>query len=206
MNRTILLISSNRQMESETRLTVGALQKLGALVLLERGSADVAFARNRALSLACDALRDYAERDTVVMLDDDMAVQPTDVQKLIDRSRELGCATSGAYATKTAKLAGCRWPEKPGRWLVGLGCVAIPRALLLELEANSESFEINGRYLSEFTWCRAEKGGWVAEDYRLSMRLGGVVLEPVALGHVKTGVLWPDDATIEAIAKGLPLE
>jgi len=139
-------------------------------------------------------------------MDDDMAVYESTAQQLIDRSRELGRAVSGAYATKTSKLAAAHWKAKPGLWLVGLGCLAIPRALLLELEQRSESFESGGRFMSEFTWTCAEDGGWIAEDYRLSMQLGGVHMEPVPLGHVKKGVLWPDDETLAALAKGEVLE
>lgn len=202
MRHTLLLISTNREMEQETRQVVQLCSQSGAQVMIESGSADVAYARNRALSFACDTLRNRPELETVLMVDDDMAFQLADAQRLIDRSRELVQAVSGVYATKTAHLAAQRWPEKPALWLVGLGCMAVPRVLLLELEQRSESFLTGTRRLYEFTWCRAEAGSWVAEDYRLSMRLGGVHLEPVALGHVKKGVLWPDEETIEAIEKG----
>jgi hypothetical protein len=83
-----------------------------------------------------------------------------------------------------------------------LGCVAIPRALLLDLEERSESFELNGKLYSAFTWCGPEKGGWVAEDFRLSINLGGVHLCPLAVGHIKKGALWPDDETLEQLANG----
>ena len=202
MNTTLVLVSSNREPEPETKKTLVAFQKAGALLLREMGSADVAYARNRALSFACDTLRDHAEVQTVLMMDDDMAVQVADAQRLITRSRELGRAVSGVYATKTEHIAGCLWKGHEPYWLVGLGCVAIPRPLLLELEARAESFESAGRFISEFTWACAEDGGWVAEDYRLSMQLGGVVMEPVALGHVKKGVLWPDEETIARVARG----
>jgi len=202
MKKTILLISTNRELESETKQTVAEFHKHGIRRLMETGSADVAFARNRALSFACEQLREWPDVETILMMDDDMAIQAADAQRLIDRSRELGRAVSGVYATKTSKLAAARWPERPGLWLVGLGCVAIPRAMLLELEALSESFETAGRFMSEFTWTCAENGGWVAEDFRLSMRLGGVHLEPVALGHIKKGVLLPDEETLAAVAKG----
>lgn len=202
MNATLVIVSSNREPEPETRQTLAAFQKAGALLLREMGSADVAYARNRALSFACDTLRDHAEVQTVLMMDDDMAVQLATAQQLITRSRELGRAVSGVYATKTQHIAGCLWKGHDGLWLVGLGCVAIPRALLLELEARSDSFESAGRFMSEFTWACAEDGGWVAEDYRLSMQLGGVHMEPVALGHVKKGVLWPDDDTLARVARG----
>jgi len=206
MNKTLVVVSSNREPEPETKQTLIAFQQAGAKLLREMGSADVAYARNRALSFACDTLRNFGELETVLMMDDDMAVQVADGQRLIDRSRELGRAVSGAYATKTQHIAGCVWKGHGGLWLVGLGCVAIPATLLLQLEARSESFESAGRFMSEFTWACAEDGGWVAEDYRLSMQLGGVHMEPVALGHVKKGVLWPDEETLARIAKGEVLE
>jgi hypothetical protein len=86
-------------------------------------------------------------------------------------------------------------------WLVGLGCVAIPRALLLELEERSESFELSGKFYRAFTWCGPEKGTWIAEDFRLSINLGGVHLCPLAVGHIKKGALWPDDETIERLTE-----
>lgn len=48
----------------------------------------------------------------------------------------------------------------------------------------------------------AEKGGSIAEDFRLSITLGGVQLCPLAVGHIKKGALWPDDETSEKLAKG----
>lgn len=201
MKKTMIVMSSNREMENETRATIKALTKLGAAFLHEQGSADVAFARCRALSWACEQVRGQLfDRDVVLMLDDDMEVQAETAQAVVDRARELGAATAAAYATRTSKLAAARWQN--GRWLVGLGCVAIPVPLLLELEQASESFELMGKVYTEFTWCRAEGGAWVAEDFRLSMRLGGVHLLPLAVGHIKKGSIWPDDETIEALAKG----
>ena len=134
MKSTIVVMSSNRELEKPTRDTLQNLANVGAMRLMETGSADVAFARCRALSWACDKLREYPERDMVLMLDDDMEVPTETAQALADKARELGRACSAAYATLTAKLAASRWAEHPGLWLVGLGCVAIPRALLLELE------------------------------------------------------------------------
>jgi hypothetical protein len=202
MDRTLVLVSSNREIEPETKLTLHALQKAGAVVLVESGSADVAYARNRALSFACDMLREREQLSAVLMLDDDMCVEVSTAQRLVDRARECERAVSAVYATRNSKLAGCRWPHHPGRWLVGLGCVAIPRALLLALELRSERFASMDRFLRAFTWCGAEDGNWIAEDYRLSMRLGGVELEPVGVGHIKKGALWPDEETIAAIAAG----
>jgi hypothetical protein len=204
VKNSIIVMSSNRELEMATKATLQNLANLGALLLMETGSADVAFARCRALSWACEKLREYPERDVVLMLDDDMDVPADTAQALVDHARTLGRACSAVYATLTAKVAASRWPEHPGLWLVGLGCVAIPRALLLELEERSESFELNGRFYSAFTWCGPDSGSWVAEDFRLSINLGGVHLCPLPVGHIKKGALWPDDGTIERLARGVP--
>lgn len=204
MKKTLIVMSSNREMEKQTLATVNALAALGAARLMEVGSSDVAFARCRALSFACEHLRNMPERDVVLMLDDDMEVPSSTAQAVVDHARTTGKAGAAAYATITAKLAATRW--KDGLWMVGLGCVAIPRALLLELEASSDSFELNGKAYTAFTWSAAEKGVWVAEDYRLSQRLGGVHLLPLGVGHIKKGSLWPDDETLALIAKGGPVE
>lgn len=200
MKTTIIVMSSNREIEAATKKSLQNLTDLGALVLLETGSSDVAFARCRALSWTCDTLREHPERDIVLMLDDDMDVPVETAQALAAEARRTGRACSAVYATLRSKVAAVRWSERPGLWLVGLGCIAIPRALLLGLEERSESFEINGRFYSAFTWCGPEDGSWIAEDFRLSKNLGGVTLCPLAVGHIKKGALWPDDETLARLA------
>lgn len=200
MKNVIVVMSSNREIEPATKKTLQAITDLGGVVLLETGSSDVAFARCRALSWACETLREYPDRDVVLMLDDDMEVPAETAQALVDQARALGRACSAVYATLNSKVAAVRWPERPGHWLVGLGCVAIPRALLLGLEEHSESFEVNGRFYSAFTWSGPEDGSWIAEDFRLSKNLGGVKLCPLAVGHIKKGALWPDDETLTRLA------
>ena len=206
MKSALIVMSSNRELEKQTRNTLQNLASLGAMLLMETGSADVAIARCRALSWACEKLREYPDRDIVLMLDDDMDVPTETAQALVDKARELGRACSAVYATLSASVAAARWSDHPGLWLVGLGCVAIPRALLLELEQRSESFELNGRSYSAFTWCGPENGGWIAEDFRLSINLGGVHLCPLPVGHIKKGALWPDDETIDRLEQGRALE
>lgn len=220
MNRTLIVVSSNREWEQATKDSVKELRKAGAQLLHESGSSCVTFARNRALSLACEALRGAcADRDTVLMLDDDMDVSLETAQRVVDAARSTGVPASAAYATIVGTLAGSRWPEAstsrtiasalrvpraevPMLWRTGLGCLAIPVAALLELERASESFEMRGKVYSEFTWTGAEAGEWVAEDFRLCMQLGGVQLLPVAVGHIKKWPIWPDDDTLARIAQG----
>jgi hypothetical protein len=152
------------------------------------------------LSWACETLREHPDRDMVLMLDDDMEVPTETAQSLVDQASSRGRACSAVYATLNSKVAAARWPERPGLWLVGLGCVAIPRELLLDLEERAESFEVNGRFYSAFTWSGPEDGSWIAEDFRLSKNLGGVHLCPLAVGHIKKGALWPDDETLARLA------
>lgn len=211
MKTTLLVISSNREWEHETKESVRELRKAGAQLLHESGSSCVTFARNRALSLACEALRGAcADRDTILMLDDDMQVSLETAQLVVDATRLNGIPAAAAYATVVGTLAASRWhdapqpePEAPIKlWRTGLGCLAIPAKLLLELERDSASFAMRGKVYSEFTWTGAEAGEWVAEDFRLCMQLGGVQLLPLAVGHIKKWPIWPDDDTLARIAKG----
>ena len=206
MNGVILLISSNRQMAVPTATCVNEMRRAGAQLILEMGSSDVSQARNSALNAACKALHERPELDCVLMLDDDIICPLGVARELVGEARSSGVACSAAYATGDARLAGSRWfqdgkPWADGRvrWQVGLGCLAIPRALLLELEQKSESYEVRGRVLTMFTWSKAENGEWVAEDYRLSRQLGGVNLMPLGVGHWKHGEYFPDDETLAAI-------
>lgn len=205
MRQTLIVMSAyTGEMEPETRESLLKLRRAGAGFMMQSGVPDVAVARCQALSFACEALRgEAADRDVVLMMDDDMEVDVDAAETVVAQARLRKCATAAAYATKMSTLAGTRWKEgpTPGRWLVGLGCVAIPKKLLFELEEESESFEIRGKAYSAFTWCGPEKGTWIAEDYRLSMRLGGVVLLPVAAGHIKKTTLLPDDDTLARIAQ-----
>jgi len=202
VKNTLIVISSNREMEPQTRDSVQALCSAGAQLLLERGSACVTFARCRALSLACEHLRGaFAERDVVLMLDDDMIVPLEAAQAVVDAARSSGTPHAAAYATVVKRLAAARWDGHPGLWRTGLGCVAIPKAKLFELEERSESFEMNGKAYTAFTSAGAHRGVWMGEDFRLCENLGGVRLLPIAVGHVKKWPLWPDQATLDNIAK-----
>jgi hypothetical protein len=203
MKNTLIVMSTNREVEMRTQDSLAVLQRSGGLLMVERGSACVAFARCRALSLACELLHGaHSDRDVVLMVDDDMEIDLETAQQVVSAARSTGVATSAAYATVVSRLAGTRWKERPDRWLVGLGCLAIPTPVLLELEQESASFEMNGKAYSEFTWTGAEKGVWVGEDYRLSQRLGGVNLLPLGVGHIKKWRIAPDQETLDGIARG----
>ncbi len=225
MNRTVIVCSSNRPIQDQTRYNIDALIKAGAYPIWQKGSADVAYARNTALSMALRSITTWnrqrsevaADRDknphgdaptlfdTVLMVDDDMAFTLEQAQELVSASRESGVPASAMYATMMGTLAATRLytpPGNPQRWLVGLGLLAIPFALLQEVAKRSEQFEAHGVEHVEFTWTAAYDGVWCAEDYTLCRRLGGVHLLPIAVGHVKLMPIYPDEETVHLIATG----
>lgn len=208
MKNTVIVVSTNRQIFEKTAVCIDRLTAAGARVLIQRGSACVAAARNIALSGACEYLRAHENVDTVLMVDDDMLFTLEHAVSVVAAARFNGVATSAMYATLVTTLAAMRLPRAASetqRWLTGLGFIAVPRALLLALEASSETFSFYKQPFREFTWACVEDGLWMSEDFRLTKRLGGAHLLPVAVGHLKTLPLYPDPHTIRAIAMGDPL-
>lgn len=226
MKRTLVLVSYNRPIQERTREALAHLTRAGAGYLTQSGCADVALARSVALTGACNALRQLNEqhpsslnhhtknRDTLLMVDDDMVFTLEQAQTLVDHSRATGVPASAMYATTLGTLAAARFKTMqhdaggPQRWLTGLGLIAIPAHALLELERDSEtfSFTTDQKKHTAFTWSKAERGEWWSEDFTLCRRLGGVHLLPVGVGHLKTIPLYPDESTIAAIRDGKPLE
>ena len=178
---------------------ITGLRMLGAGYQLNRGVADVAFARNQALSWVCQVLREQPKRDMVLMIDDDIFAEPGTIQEIVTRTRRLQQPCTAVYTTKESKLAGARLQSKPGFWLFGLGCMAIPRTALLNLEARSESYEHDGKRYTAFCSTGPERGVWIAEDFRLCLNLGGVRLLPIGVAHVKRWPLWPGKQTLEKL-------
>lgn len=203
MKNTLIVLSTNRSIEPRTEASIVQCQRAGAAYLPHREApADVACARNLAFSIACETIRKYPERDVVLCVDDDMEFPLTTAQELVDTVRREGVGAGAVYATLAGTVAGGPMKDVPGRFECGLGLLGIPAHALLKLEQESESFELAGRTFSEFTWCCAEDGLWVGEDYRLCRRLGGVLLLPLGAGHIKKSPLWPDQATLDAVRAG----
>lgn len=201
-------MSSNREIEQRTRACLVQASQQGAIILTQRGSSDVALARNIALMGACNKLRELGSaRDTVLMVDDDMVWTPGAAQKLVSRSRE-GVAVSAIYSTyraddETVSIAAQLIPNtRPketwirGSWVTGLGFIAIPAELLLELEQNSETWLFREERRPAFTWAGPKYDRWWSEDYCLCERLGGVELNDVRVGHIKRVPLWPTDELV----------
>jgi hypothetical protein len=215
MKRTLVLITSNRELKGLTKECVLEFRKAGAELLMVDGGSDISQARNAALSTACNYLRqDGSERDVVLLLDDDMVLSSDGAMALLDGARAFGVPCSGVYAVAPehdqkvghSRLAGGPWQGQrfeggAQKWRMGLGCLAVPTAMLLELEQRSESYAVRGTQYSAFTWSTCENGEWIAEDFRLCQRLGGVRLLPVGAGHVKEITLWPDPSTLEGVRR-----
>ena len=197
MKKTLIVMSVYGDMEQLTRDCLRVLTRAGAAFLNERGCSDVAMARCRALTYSCQRLREMPDRDVLLMLDADIEVSLEAAQAVTDAARRTGQACSAIYGNLGGRICAARW--KDGLWLAGLGCLAIPVKLLFEVEQQSQTFELLGDVFTAFTWSTPEEGHWVSEDFRLSMRLGGVRLLPVAVGHVKKIPIWPDDETIAKI-------
>jgi len=203
MKKTLILLTSNRSVERKTNESISTLQRAGAMYLPHmEAPADIACARNVALSIACEVLRTYTERDVVLCVDDDMEFSLETAQTLVDATRKAGVGAGAVYATLAGTVAGGPIAGLPGKFECGMGLLALPREPLFQLERESESFEMAGRAFTEFVWCCAEDGLWVGEDYRLCRRLGGVQLLPVAAGHIKKTTLWPDAITLERVRDG----
>lgn len=204
MKKTIVVLSTNRAIEYKTRDSIKRLTAAGAAFVEHTGApADVACARNIALTLACALLRQHAERDVLLCVDDDMEFSIETAQALVDSTRADGIGAGAVYATLAATIAAVPMPHVPGRYLCGLGLLALPREPMLELERTSESFRMApppAETHRAFTWCGPDgNGSWIGEDYRLCLRLGGVRLLPLGAGHIKKQTLWPDAATLELV-------
>ena len=222
MNRTIVICSYNRPIQAQTQELINRMVKVGAAYVPQTGSADVAMARNFALTGACRAYRHLnkliaeaaaagkptRERfDTILMVDDDMLFELEQAQELLEHVRSSGVAASALYATMNGGIAALPWqhqtePNGDSRWLTGLGLLAIPAEHVLRLEADSERFpSLNGEQVA-FTSSQCRGGKWYSEDFELCRRLGGVHLLPLAIGHLKTIPIYPDEETVRRIASG----
>lgn len=225
MKRTIVVCSYNRPIQAQTQDIINKMVKLGAAYVPQTGSADVALARNFALTGACVALRhlntsiDNAAKegkatrehfDTFLMVDDDMVFELEQAQELIDYTRRVEWPASALYATMNGGIAALPWLSAPvagrvSRWLTGLGLLAIPAPMLLALEKESPRFpSLHGEQVA-FTASRYRSGKWYSEDFELCRRFDGVHLLPMAIGHLKTIPIYPDEETVRKIASGEPI-
>ncbi len=211
MKNTFVVCSSNRGLHERTRRSVQMLQLEGAVFSLQEGTADVAFARNHALTWTCAHLKVNPNFDVVLMVDDDMVFSVQTVRTLTDYVRKTGHPASGVYCSLGGRIAAATmdkpFPDGVKRWRTGLGLLAIPANLLLDLQFRAAKFLHMENELAEFCNTGVRGTEWIAEDWCLCERLGGVALLPVEAGHLKTLMILPEQSTLDLIARGeaLPL-
>lgn len=213
MQNTLIVVASHSGFTTRTRTCIDMLMANGAGVQVEMGCADIALARNMALSLAMKRIEESAATDEYVLLslDDDMLVDLDTAAYLVRAARDLQRPVSAIYTTVKGHMAATRDPRDNGGWLTGLGCVAIPHTLMVCYRDMCQPFTHSGKSYFEFTWTgRApesvqDKMGWFSEDYRLTWELGGAVLAKVGAGHLKEVDLWPDEETLEKFGADIEL-
>ncbi|NJK42323.1 MAG: hypothetical protein HC937_00630 [Aquincola sp.] len=157
-----------------------------------------------------DKLRNAPEEqraDVVLCIDDDIEFGAVDAQTIVDMARQRQAAVSAVYVNTTHAICAAPLEGVPGRYLVGLGFCAVPVPLLLNLAARLTP--VQGPTGMVLPWCTSgpnystEPPRWECDDYSFSRLIGGAVLAPIAVGHVKRVGLWPDEQTIAQVQTGV---
>jgi hypothetical protein len=207
MQRTVIVLVTHRGLKEETG---EAVAKLGCPSVVKiRGCPDQSKGRSMAIDAALDQTED-TKIDTVLLLDDDMVFQASDVLELVEHSRRTTECCSGVYLTADGKLCArpCRdlvvVPGAPLRWLTGLGCLAVPRDLLARVR------ECLPKTAGITHWCRSGPhpdfpGEWFPNDFWFCHHFRGVLLLPLAFGHLKTVPIWPDERMLRECCNYRPI-
>jgi hypothetical protein len=187
---------------------------------IRSGLSDVALARNTVLTAVVDDPDCGEAFDVVLLVDDDMVFTLQDAERLIARARETGRVHSAAYSTADSRLVVTTWPEwlphKPGpkgelQFLTGLGFMAVPIAELRRLQLQRPRVRVSAE-ISIVPFCVSgpdfEHNCWVSEDHAFCRAVGGVLLEPICVGHVKKVHIYPvlDDVLRKLAGGQLPAD
>lgn len=202
MQRTLILVVTHRGIAHETGESIGRLNCPSIIKLA--GLGNLPKARSMAFDSALEAIEGTAI-DTVLCIDDDIVFPPEAARELVSRSRVSGELTSAIYVNRDGAVAARPLRSLvvvPGktRWLAGMGCLAVPVA---QLKRVADQLPRVGE-LRE--WCqtgahRDFPGEWLGEDFWFCAHFGGAELAPIPVGHLKTIPLWPDERTVQQIAK-----
>lgn len=202
----VIICASHKGLSADTKRSADAS---GYPLHLIVGVSDTALARNLCLTAALDW-----EVDVVLMMDDDMQVMPQASRKLVELAHKHQLAVSALYMTGDGRAAAWQAIEgdswETSRWLTGLGALAIPMPLLRKLAADSVTVAGDKVDVVAFTWSGVgqlprmadTRPRWISEDYRLTERLGGCLLPPIAAGHQKMVALMPDEVALQALKRG----
>jgi hypothetical protein len=196
----------------ECEASIAKLQ--GSWLMKVSGCSDVSQARS---GLYTKVVRQFhAKADVMLCVDDDIAFSVDVAERVISRSLETGRAVSAVYGTNTGHICASRMagpmfaPTGERLWLTGLGFTAVPMPLLVELarllelvimqDGTAYPFSTSG----PFVW--GDESQWFADDYSFCRRLGGVILEPVEVAHMKVVGTLPDEETLRRLAANEPLD
>jgi hypothetical protein len=199
MKRTLILLPTySGSPEQETQDSLKALK--GVPVLRLPGCSDVTLARNRLLTQAVEMVRANSEIETLLCLDDDIVFSVSDAEGVVNLSRNMRLPVSAVYTSVQQKICAMSF-ELTGLHLAGMGFLAIPSVLLLELAERLEPcLGPEGDILPFCTsgpWFNGRRNIWQSDDYSFCRRLGGVYLAPIAVGHVKKVPLYPDEVSVQ---------
>lgn len=188
MKDVLIVVSTNRGIDRQTEECINPIVLERAELIKQMGTSDVALARNIALTVASQVLRENKNLVTVLMIDDDMTFEKVDAYRVIEQSQKTKLPVAGAFVTQRGTLAAK--PFTKTKWQTGLAFLAIPSDMILELWNKSKSV-MAPEATKVFTWSGEDYGEWVPEDYRLCRRLGGVNILPVSIGHLKNIAVFP---------------
>ena len=210
MSKRMVVCSSYKGVSQQTQSGLNECMKAGWASYIQTGCADVALARNIALTTILDRVPDDPDH-ALLMLDDDIVFGVQDAENVCAMACETGVPVSAIYPTADGRMAAMRlvpgFDDREQMYLTGLGFLAIPGNCLHGLLSESEKTTHAAKPLIVFTWTGPasveEKSGhkntdmWLSEDYRMTLRLGGVLLAPIGVGHLKHVPLYPDGETLE---------
>lgn len=199
---TLVLCVTYTRPTEETEACLEALELDGGAIVRVTGGANICRARSVAFDRALAVMQ--AEHDdvfdTVLCVDGDVTFAPKQARAAVLVSIEQRAPVAAPYVLRDG--AWCCRPWREGRWLAGLGFLAVPRALLEQRAA--ELAPLGGIR----PWCLTGEhpelpGEWTGEDFWFCLHWGGAVVLPSPVGHVKPVPLVPSLASWEAFDRHL---
>lgn len=209
MKDVLICVLSRAGISETTRQCLVPLVKEGAELMTLSGCSDVSYGRSTLLSRAVDA-----GRPQLLLVDDDMVFRFQDASHIIGHSRDHGgTPVSAVYATAGGRLAAVRNWDSGRPWLTGLGFFTVGLSHMQKCQKALGLPTVWSMHDGHITaWCESwadpENNRWVNEDLDFCLKLGGVDLLPIGVGHLKTIPLYPDAETLQTIESGgeLPKE
>jgi len=174
---------------------------------MTQGISDVALARciqvQAALKADDAAAAAYAKNEGpavefILMIDDDMVFTPQIAEAVLQEAHEAGRAVSARYMVGDVmrpKMACSNMGN--GRYLTGLGFLAVPIEQMRERVARAEMVKWGDKLIPAITASGPAGPQWVSEDYEFTVGLGGVLLSKHEVGHVKPVTLVPSQFKLE---------